>query len=82
MSLEQRDENKSCSACPNDQHKHLTYDMGRHVTACQTITFELTHENKRCSEHSDIPGSQLLSDIQTFFFGKRGQSTKFYGYRP
>ena len=65
MSLEHRDENKSCSACPNDQHKHLTYDMwkvtcdmGRHGTAWQTITFELTHENKSCSEHSNI---------QTFF---------------
>ena len=26
--FEHRDENKTCSACPKDQHsKHLTYDM-------------------------------------------------------
>ena len=35
----------------------------------QNATFELTHENKSCSEHLNITGSQLLSDIQTFFFG-------------
>ena len=27
LTFEPRHENKSCSACPNDQHKHLTYDM-------------------------------------------------------
>ena len=30
VSFEHRHENKNCLACPNDQHKHLTYDM-RHV---------------------------------------------------
>ena len=27
MTFEPRHENKNCSACANDQHKHLTYDM-------------------------------------------------------
>ena len=26
VTFEHRHENKSCSACPSDQHKHLTYD--------------------------------------------------------
>jgi len=47
VTFEHRNENKSCSACPKDQHKHLTY-----------VTFEHRHENKSCSEHSNIPGSQ------------------------
>ena len=27
VTFEPRHEKKSCSACPNNQHKHLTYDM-------------------------------------------------------
>ena len=27
VTFEPRHENKSCSACPNDEQKHLTYDM-------------------------------------------------------
>jgi hypothetical protein len=27
MPIELTHENKSCSVCPKDQHKHLTYDM-------------------------------------------------------
>ena len=27
MTFGPRDENKSCSECPEDQHKQLTYDM-------------------------------------------------------
>ena len=27
LPLQPRHENKSCSACPEDQPKHLTYDM-------------------------------------------------------
>ena len=27
VTFEHRHENKSCWACPKDQHKHLTYDI-------------------------------------------------------
>ena len=36
------------SACPKYQHKHLTYNSEMwHVTALQTVTFELTHSVKK-----------------------------------
>ena len=43
-----------------------------HMTVTALLSnFELTHENKSCSEHFNIQtlldtGSQLLSDFQTF----------------
>ena len=46
--FEHRHKNKSCSACPNDQH-HLT-----HLTlyiSYMYATFEDRHENKSCSAH-------------------------------
>ena len=33
--FEHRHENKSCSACPKGQHKHLTCDM---IVTCDIIT--------------------------------------------
>ena len=69
--FEHRHENKNWS-CPNDQHKHLTYDMWHvkcdiaHVTMWQTVTFELTHENKSCSEHSNIQTFMVPSFCLTF----------------
>ena len=27
VTFEHRHDNKTCSACPEDQHKHLTYDI-------------------------------------------------------
>ena len=51
--FEHRHENKSCSACPMDQHKHLTFDTWQ-MTLLDTwhftyATFEHRHENKSCS---------------------------------
>ena len=37
------------------------------VTTLIYVTFEHTLENKSCSEHSNIYGSQRLPDFQTFF---------------
>ena len=68
VTFEHRHENKTCSACPKDQHKHLTYDILhmsyviRHMTSWQTITFEHRHENKSCSACPKDQHKQLTFD--------------------
>ena len=46
MSFEHRHGNKSCSACPKDQHKHLTYHMWN-------VICDMWQHDKHMS-HSDI----------------------------
>ena len=52
---------------------------------CETVrvTFEDRHENKSCSAcrelvNESVPGSQLLSDIQTIFGANREIFITFY----
>ena len=75
LSIEMK--SKLCSACwvwLNERLKECEckkeWEWDSEREWLQILTFELTHENKSCSEHSnihDIPDSQLLSDIRTFF---------------
>ena len=41
MTFEHRHENKSCSACPSDQHKHLTYDSMTNNHKPQVLSLDM-----------------------------------------
>ena len=53
ITFEYRHENKNCSACPKDQHKHLTYDSMTpwhdSLTNKHKQWLLSRHENKSCS---------------------------------
>ena len=70
MSFEHRHENKSCSACPKDQNKHLTFNIWHVISEMWHVIDSMTNNHfwayTWTFKHSDIPGSQLLSDVQTF----------------
>ena len=75
--FEHRDENKTCSACREwlnerlkecESEKEWEWDRVG-VRKCESKFWAYTWKQKlfRPFKHSYIPGSQLLSDIQTFF---------------
>ena len=65
MSFEHRHENKNCSACPNDQHKHLTYDMGHGTCNRWHATCDMLH-NYKYSLLSLHMKTKVVQNFQTF----------------
>ena len=59
MTFEHRHENKSCSACRDTVNKRVKV-----VKVAKVVKVKVFQVFQK------IPGSQLLSDIQTFFFIK------------
>ena len=57
MTFEHRHENKSCSACRDK--------VNERVKVVKVV--KVAKETKVVKVFQNIPGSQLLSDIQTFF---------------
>ena len=61
MTFEHRHENKSCSACRDR--------VNERVKVVKVV--KVTKEAKVVKVFQNIPGSQLLSDIQTFLAGNQ-----------
>ncbi len=61
MTFEHKHENKSCSACRDRLNERLKVVKVAKVVKVKVFQFLQVFEN--------IPGSQLLSDIQTFLLG-------------
>ena len=65
MTFEQRHENKSCSACRDRVNERVK--VVKLVKVVKVV--KVAKEAKVVKVFQNIPGSQLLSDIQTFFSG-------------
>ena len=73
LTFELTHENKSCSACPKDQHKHVTDTVTLKTKVVQHVEREFFKFFTVFNNNNfGIPGSQLLSDIQTFLFADMG----------
>ena len=65
MTFEHRHENKSCSACRDRVNERVKV-----AKVAKVVKVAKVARVKVFQVFQNIPGSQLLSDIQTFFLGE------------
>ena len=69
MTFEHRHENKSCSACRDRVNERVK--VAKVVKVTKVVKVAKVARVKVCQVFQNIPGSQLLSDIQTFFLTRQ-----------
>ena len=71
VTFEHRDENKSCSACQEWFNERLSVRVRKSETVRkwerERVRMRVSNIGKRLKTLKNVPGSQLLSDVQTFF---------------